>query len=477
LFYDDIINNNININVLIRDYNIFIDKCNILNIKYDFGKLITTTKFEYYYNLTVQKLPLTNDIIHSQIIDDLYKYQFINNINNKKWYQLQFMIYTKILHLSDKIFNHLISLNRNDRIKQLFKELNLSKNPEKAKIRVILEEIPFISKKHIKRFLNDFIIYNKYDFLNPLIKEDNNQFIFSQIAIQNHVPSKLLIYHQSTPNNAFTTFQTKDYIYNLEVEDENIQLPIIFNGTLEKLNSKWTMHKKSTWSNMVFIKNNNYNKNVIKDFYLWLAKYLNIKTTYSDLETSAFNDIQIIFTAKDHTSIKLLLKSLFDDPYFYKLLSDAIGKKYINFNLFWEQYYTVITNNDRKLLFTNIISNVKEQLYPNDYYILAMSKILNINILTIHRSKYGANNKDMPVVRGDIEDLLLSSTFYKAPTMNYENRPLIILYKSDDEYKTIYSLIVDKTIIPVSDKSIYIKMADIPLVIKYLITEHINAQK
>jgi hypothetical protein len=477
LFYDDIINNNINFNVLIRDYNLFIDKCNLLNIKYDFGKLITTTQFEYYYNLIVQKIPLTNDIIHSQIIDDLYKYQLINDNNNKKWYQLQHMIYNKILQLSDKTFNYLVSLNRNERIKQLFKELNLTKNPETAKLRVILEEIPFISKKHIKRFLNNFIVYYKYDFLNPLIKEENNQFIFSQIAIQNHIPPKLLIYHQSTPNNAFTTFQTKDYIYNLAIEDENIQLPAIFNGSHEKLNSKWTMHKKSTWSNMIYIKNNNYDKNFIKDFYLWLAKYLNIKTTYSDLETSAFNDIQIIFTAKDYKSIKLLLKSLFDDPYFYKLLSDVIGKKYTNFNLFWEQYYSTITNNDRKLLFTNIISNIKEQLYPNDYHILAMSKILNINIITIHRSKYGANNKDIPVIRGDIEDLLLSSTFYKAPTMNYENRPLIILYKFDDDYKTIYNLIVDKTIIPVSDKSIYIKMADIPLVIKYLITEHINAQK
>jgi hypothetical protein len=477
LFYDDIINNNININVLIRDYELFTDKCNLLYIKYDFGKLLSTTKFEYYYNLTIQKLPLTNDIIHSQIIDDLYKYQMINTINNKKWYQLQHMIYIKVLNLPDKTFNHLISLNRNDRIKRLFKELNLDSNPEKEKLRVILEEIPFITKNHIKRFLNDFIIYYKYDFLNPLIREDNKQFIFSQIAIQNTIPSKLLIYHPSTPNNAFITFQTKDYIYNLNVEDENIQLPAIFNGTQEKLNSKWTMHKKSTWSNMIYIKNNNYNKNFIKDFYLWLSNYLNIKTTYSDLETSAFNDIQIIFTAKDYTSIKLLLKSLFDDPYFNKLLSNAIGKKYNNFNLFWDQYYSTISNIQRKEIFINIISNIKEPLYPNDYHILAMSKILNINIITIHRSKYGANNKDMPVIRGDIEDLLLSSTFYKAPTINYENRPLIILYKSDDDYKTIYSLIVDKTIIPVSDKSIYIKMADIPLVIKYLITEHINSQK
>ena len=39
-----------------------------------------------------------------------------------------------------------------------------------------------------------------------------------------------------------------------------------------------------------------------------------------------------------------------------------------------------------------------------------MSKILNINIITIHRSKYGTNDKNEPVIRGDIDDLLLSST-------------------------------------------------------------------
>ena len=101
-----------------------------------------------------------------------------------------------------------------------------------------------------------------------------------------------------------------------------------------------------------------------------------------------------------------------------------------------------------------------------------MSKILNINIITIHRSKYGANKK-IQVVRGDIEDLLLSSTFYKSPN-NYENRPVIILYKYDDDKKIIYNLIVDKNS-NMDLSSIYIKLNDIPLAIKYLINEHLKA--
>jgi hypothetical protein len=474
VFYDDIIGSTIDINVLKNDYELFTDKCNKLNIKFDFGILSTSTKKEDYYNLTIKKLPLTNDIIHSQIIDDLYKYQLTNTKNNKKWYQLQLMIYLKLLTIPDDYFNKLLAFSTNDRIKQLFKDFNLLNNPNKNKLRVILEEIPFISKNHIKKFLNDFIIYYKYDFLNPLIKETKSQFIFSQVAIQNEIPSKLLNYHPSTPNFSFNTFNNKDYVYNLNTNTEEIKLPEIFKGSLEKLNSKWVMHKKSKWSNMLYINNPKYNNNIIKDFYLWFANILNIKTTYNDLETAAINDIKIIFTAKDINSIKLLLKPLFDDPYFNSLLFESIGKKFTNYNIFWEQYFSKLSLESRKELFATIISNIKEPLFPNDYYIDALSKILNINIITIHRSKYGANNKDEPVVRGDIEDLLLSSTFYKAPTPNYENRPLIILHKSNDFYKTIYSLIIDKTIIPIDERVIYMRIVDVPLAIKYLINEHLK---
>ena len=472
IFYDDIINTEYNINILKKDYILFINKCKLLNINYDFGELTTETINEFYFKIIIKNKLITNDIINSQIIDDLYKYQITNYKINKKWFQLQSMIYSKILNLPDNEFNRLITLSRRDRNKKLFELLNIINNPEKRKLTVILDEIPFISKYHIKKFFNNFIIYFKYDFLNPLIKETKYQFIFSQVALQHNLPAKLLIYHPSTPNNNFSNIKTKDYIYNLNINEEiNEILPKLFYGTFEKLNTKWTMHKKSKWINMVYIKTPDYDINFIKEFYLWLAKLLNITTNYEDLEITAINNIKTIFIAKDYITIKSLLKDLFDDPNFYNIMAKIIGKKYTNFNLFWDKFYSIISINERIELFNNII---KFSIYPNDFYIIAMSKILNINILTIHRSKYGANNKDEPVIRGNLEDLLLSSTFYKAPTQNYINRPVIIFYKYDDDVKIIYNLIIDKSIIPISEKVIYLKIADIPIAIKYLIDEHLK---
>jgi hypothetical protein len=475
LFYDDIIGNSIDINVIITDYNLFIEQCKVLNINYDFGDLTNTTKKEYYYNLIVKKLPLTNDIIHSQIIDDLYRYQVINKDKNKKWYQLQLMIYLKLLNLPDEKFNYLLSLNKEERIIKLFKELKLETNPEKSKLRIILEETPFISKKHIKKFLNDFIIYFKYDFLNPIIKESKHQFLFSQVAIQREIPPKLLIYHPSTPNITFNTFDSKEYTYNKNDITEEIILPKLFTGPFEKLNSKWVMHKKSKWSNMMYIKNDdNYNRHAFKELYLWLAGILNIKTTYADLENAAINEIQQIFSSKDYEAMKPLIKDIFDDPYFNKLLAKAIGKKYTNYNIFWDKYYNLKTIDEHKDLLRSILTTANEPLFPNDYYIICMCRILNINIINIHRSKYGNNDKQEPVVRGDVEDLLLSSTFYKAPTINYENRPLLILYKYNISSNIVYNIIVDSTITPIGEKSIYMRIKDIPQAIKYLIEEHLK---
>jgi hypothetical protein len=474
LFYDDIIGNTTDINLMINDYKTFTDKCKALNLKFEFGDLTNTTTTEYYYNLVVKKLPLTNDIIHSQIIDDLYKYQLTNHNKNKKWYQLQLMIYLRILNLSNEKFNSFLSMNTETRIKTLFKELNLEKNPEKAKLRIILEEIPFISKKHIKKFLNDFIIYYKYDFLNPLIKETKTQFLFSQVAIQSEIPPKLLIYHPSTPNTVFNSPEVKDYVYNNQEKIEEEPLPSLFTGTLEKLNSKWIMHKKSKWSNMLYIKSDNYTRNSLKDLYIWFATLLNIKTSYADLELAALNSIQTIFSAKNNDIIKPLLKELFDDPYFNNLMTKVIGKKFTNYNIFWDKYYFNNTIQENKDLLKSILSSMNEPLFPNDYYIIAMCKILNINIITIHRSKYGANNKEEQIVRGDIEDLLLSSTFYNAPTANFLNRPLLILYKYTNANHIVYNVIVDSSITPIGEKSIYMRILDVPLAIRYLIDEHLK---
>jgi hypothetical protein len=226
---------------------------------------------------------------------------------------------------------------------------------------------------------------------------------------------------------------------------------------------------------MVYIKTEKYDRSYIENFYLWLAELLNTKTDYKDVISSAKDKMKSIFSVKFInekviTKTKFQIKNLFEDPWFLECLNRILDKKYINFNIFWEKYYSVISVDERKLLLNNILKTY--ELYPNDYYILSISELLNVNIITIHRSKYGSNKKDEEIVRGDIEDLKLSSTFYKAPT-NYENRPLIILNKYDDGRKIIYNLVVDETL-PLNQNIIYIKMSDVPLAVKYLINEHIK---
>ena len=123
---------------------------------------------------------------------------------------------------------------------------------------------------------SQIIIYNKYDFLNPniIIDEKRKQFLFSQVAIKNNeIPNKLLNYHKSAPNQTFlnSSFKSNEFNYKLgEIQKEDLsQLPHLFkSGSFEKLESKWTMHKKSFWYKMEILKiKDNYSIEYFKEFF------------------------------------------------------------------------------------------------------------------------------------------------------------------------------------------------------------------
>ena len=154
-----------------------------------------------------------------------------------------------------------------------------------------------------------------------------------------------------------------------------------------------------------------------------------------------------------------------------KLFTKEITGKSVNtVNILWDKYYENMTNSERLEVINKLIKS--NQIRLNDLVVLSMSELLNINILTIHRAIYGTTkDKD---IRGNIEDLIVSTTLYKAP-VNYYNRPLLILYKHKNELDELsYHLILDKTITPIGVNSIYIKLSDIPEEIQRLVNEHIR---
>jgi len=467
LFYDDIVGKSFKIRINAANLQSFGDKLKQLDIESEIGTLnegFTINSPEYHSTLVIPPTKLGNNIIHARVIDELYNSTNKTTQISKKWYQLHLFV-TKILlnKLDDTKIKELQKEKRNVMIEKLMKLFE--KYPDKNKIQVILEELPLYSLKHIIDYTNDVIYYYKYygKYNSSNIIETKLEFIFSQLALLYGIPRKLLLYHKSTPNNNLLKPITEEYIINNK-EVKELKLPELFNGTFEKLKSKWIMHKKSKWTNMVIIKTTNYSKELLKELYEWLANLLNIKIDYDEVEKLQNKKLREILMSKNQEHMIDML----DDTSYFNEWNSKISRNYKTVQIFWDRYYSQTSQKEHLDLLNTIISDNK--LYPNDITILAICELLNINILTIHRGKYGKSSTDL--IRGDVYDLVLSSTFCKANN-NMETRPLLILHKSHDTTKSIYNLIVDNT----DTNSIYMQYKDVPQNIKYLIEEHMKFNK
>lgn len=481
-FYDDLTDNGMkfNINVLITDLELFKEKAISFNIKYNIGVLDPDIKQEGVVNevYTILEFPKKkldgSQIIHTRVEDDLYIYQNESLEDNKKWFQLQSLVFTNILkELTEDKLKGLQSLSRleylNELLKIVLKDRNDIFNKKNInKIKIILEEIPIYSIKHIKNYLNKINIYYKYDFLNPTIKidEKRNQYLFSQVSINNGIPIELLNYHKSAPSNDFYISKLKTEEFNFkkgEVIKEDLEkLPMIFKGEFQKLESKWIMHKKSIWYLMEILKVNSYSQQTFIDFIEWYSQFINMNVNFQSILESTYAKLRAI--RNNETNMKTLL----NDKILLNLFSKESGKKYANVNSYWDNIYSNLTNSERLELISSII---KKGLPLNDLMVISVAELLNISILTIHRAFY-RTTKDKDI-RGNIEDLIVSSTLYKAQT-NYMNRPLLILYKNKNEFDEIsYHFILNKTQ-PIGSKSLYLKLNEVPQEILRLVEEHIR---
>ena len=481
-FYDDLVDNqiNFNINLYVSDLELFKEKAKSYKIRYDIGELDPDIKQEGAINQVYTIISFDGNkkeldalpIIHTRLEDDLYLYHNESLEDNKKWFQLQSLVFTALLKtLTEDKLSELLSLNRIDYLKELFKIVMANKNEafsriNQDKIKLILEEIPIYSLNHIKNYLNKLNIYYKYDFLNPTVEidEKRGQFQFSQVALNNGIPIELLNYHKSAPSNNFNNFTSKEFNYKKgEVVKEDLDnLPMIFKGEFQKLESKWIMHKKSMWYNMEILKVPNYTEETFKEFVEWFARFINMDVNYSTILEATYSKLKAI--RNDETNMKMLLS----DKIMLNTFSKETGKKFANVNSYWSKVYSLLTNEERLKLITSVIKN---GLPLNDLTVLSVAELLNISIITIHRALYGTT-KDADI-RGNVEDLIVSSSLFKAQS-NYQNRPLLFLYKYKDEFERIsYHLVLNKKI-DVGSKSLYLKLSETPQELLRLVDEHLK---
>jgi hypothetical protein len=117
------------------------------------------------------------------------------------------------------------------------------------------------------------------------------------------------------------------------------------------------------------------------------------------------------------------------------------------------------------------------RLWPMDIDLEICAKLLNITIIVLFRTRYGANgNKDAVSVpdakdvvkRGDLSDLSISSTVF-VPGSHYMTRSCIMLYRESEKTFIKYSAIV------MEQDTFVIKRVDIlPKVVIDLIQYHLS---
>jgi hypothetical protein len=463
LFYDDIVNDKYKIEILLNDFKIFIDKVNKYDIGYNLGELNSPEDAVVLVStLTIFKKDITsNNIIHTGKKDALNTYIRDEIKESKKWYQLQLMVGKTLLKkLDDEKINVLNNKKRIDAITTLLKNFDNIPKRDIKMVQIILEEMPLYSMKHIEEWIKKVMIYNKYDF-DHTIKEKKDEFIFTGNTVFNEIPSKLLMYHKNNPNNMTSIKSPKISNFTIKkAQIEAIELPSMYNYPGEKLKSKWIKHKKKIWENMRLLRNNEYNKNVIPELFEWLVKMLNYNLTYQDVIDGSRSKYFDIINNKD------AMENIFSDPSFmkeYVSVGKVEKKAYTTLRIFLDNYYKNTPEKDKAEIINTILSDNK--IYPNDINLLTITELLNVSILLIHRAKYGIVEKK--VARGDIEDLIISSTFMPAQNNIYE-RPLIILGKENDKKFTSYHAITE------ANKNIYIQLEDAPEDIKILIRAHIT---
>ena len=471
LFYEDVLDTKFNVNILSDDLNIYNEKINLLgDMSLEIGKLKKGIDEDAYELYSVLEFPIrklkNSNIIHTNIKNIITNFSDTQNKDSKKWYQLQLMVANKLINkYDDTTLNIFQNISIKEKISSLFKLFsNITHKKDIDKLQIIFEEIPIYSINSIKDWVNNIIINSKYDYFDKVIDETNNkEFVFSQLAIINGIPKKLLLYHDYLPNNDIIEKKSiiEDFIIK-NIKEDISHMPELYSGVPEKLKTKWIMHKKSKWLNMVILKNINYSKNTIPEFYDWFSKKIGIKSSYKEVINITRPKYFELMNNKEGMFLIL------EDPSYFKEWNTNIGKNYKTVQLFWDNFYMDTTDNERRKIINKILDD--DNLYPNDLNLISISELLNISILIIHRGKYGKYEDNLK--RGDIDDLVLSSTLFVAKN-NMENRPIIILNKSIDKFKSIYYSIIQKTD-NITYNSIYLQYKDIPNNVKILIDAHMK---
>ena len=486
VFLDDIADTTFTITTVNHIYDKFISKIEKLQ---GFG-MVVDSGTSYFRDNEITKSRL---IIHKEPSDTTGRvilfgkkneYEEYNDRNTNvihKWLELR-------LHVLNKLVTGLPDIaKRQGQVQEsraeFIERLVGLFDSEKAKIQIILEEIPVFTKEGLNDWYASTLLHTKYDYIDGLSEnfvDNGTELFFTQYLVKKRIPNHILYYHEANPNIIHDIHDdaTVNYenIYDNQrpkptatskpsskspAKKHTVASPRIFEGELNGLNSKWTKYKKKIWWQLRYVKND-YDPVFITELFDYFKSVDNdIVNDYHDVIKMTFRYYTRAFSkANDFKNIK----SIFKDPHFYSSYVNAMNllngtkKTFKTLEIFLTTYFYNSPVAER----VKILKQMSDPS-PNEITFFMISKVLNISILIIHnRAEYG---KAVDVSkRADEKDLAITTSIYKADT-NELDRPLLILYRMND--KTHLSYYVIRNANP--EIPIYTDLKDAPEEIKAMI--------
>ena len=475
IFYGNHVDKIVNVKIYFEtDLQKFVNICKEYNITITVGDIIQSQKSPLMFKmkLSADKMEIPpSQLLHSN--QDLTSRDVIqsNKVKSNKWFQLQNMVVNRILKkMTEQQLKQINLLKRNEKIRELMDLFQ--KEKDKKTIQIILEEIPTKSFHALKLWLSKNTIFTKYDVLNENITNnpDSKEFVFSQSALIHNgvrnIPDILFIYHDALPNNRnikHEVLQTFDISNESPLKTSTIiskDLPNIFKGVRESLGTKWIKNKNKIWKQMKYVESA-YNIKTIPMFFDWLCvevKMPNVK--FESVLLSGNNKLMKIVNNTE------CITELLEDPFLFNAIKNKMNKSYIKNLQKLLELYQGLSQEQRLQYFTEIL---RDEIYVNDLHIIAISELLNISILLIHRKKYGKVDD-----KSEYKDILMSSTLFPSKT-NIKERPLVILQKrvNASYTHTIYDIVLQEN----STELIYKKLSIVPESIQELVYSLYQSKK
>jgi hypothetical protein len=510
VFLDDIVDTEYKITITNHIYAQFLKKINQLkdfNITVDIG-VNNDMDSEITKNILTIRKDDYNDG-HGSVILFGKKNEFeeYNDKNTKvinKWLELRLLVKDKLLSLLETKNNKIAENSKKSRIEfikylvGLFDSGSYSSR-SKAKIQIILEEIPVFTKDGLNDWYASTLLHTKYDYINGLsdnFVDNGTELLFTQFLIKKNIPNNILYYHEANPriiqdihddtivnyDNIYDETKRNNNIDNANKEnravvDVVIKMPQMFEGEPKDLNSKWTKYKKKIWWQLKYIKNDYIPNNIIELFSYFKSLDNDIVNNYSDIIDKTFKHYQTEFNKGIKDGLvdnKKGIKNIFKDPHFYTSYINAMNqlnntkKTFKTVELFLTTYFYKSETAERLAILNNLRTSEEYVYHPNESTFFNISKVLNISILIIHnRAEYGkAANISK---RADDKDLSITTSIFKADN-NELDRPLLILYRKNDKIHLSYYVIRNTN----TNNIIYTELKDAPEEIKTMI---MNAKK